>query len=259
MFAKTLKKVIRRIFESTGYTYHRIEKGHFKHDGLDTIHNHDFMSSPDFMRAYNRGLAASGADFHCYWRTHVILWAAHTASQLRGDFVECGVNRGFMSSAIMKDLNWDRVGRTFYLMDTFQGIVPGLLTEKEQAGGTLGHNQGDFYTRNVDEVRANFSEWKNVKIVVGAVPDTLPQVQASEVAFLHLDMNCANPEVAAFKYFWPLMPAGGIVVLDDYAYYGYPEQKVALDAAASEFGMRILSLPTGQGLMVKPEIGPAVH
>jgi hypothetical protein len=42
------------------------------------------------------------------------------------------------------------------------------------------------------------------------------------------------------------------VLLDDYAYYGYLSQKIAMDQFAEEKGIKITSLPTGQGLLVKP-------
>ena len=46
-------------------------------------------------------LDAAGRDYRWHWRVHVGLWTATSALKLAGDFVECGVNRGFMSSAIM--------------------------------------------------------------------------------------------------------------------------------------------------------------
>ena len=42
------------------------------------------------------------------------------------------------------------------------------------------------------------------------------------------------------------------MLLDDYAYHGYLSQKIAMDQFAQEKGIKILSLPTGQGLLVKP-------
>jgi hypothetical protein len=42
------------------------------------------------------------------------------------------------------------------------------------------------------------------------------------------------------------------VLLDDYAGFGYEWQKIGMDAFATERGLSILSLPTGQGLLIKP-------
>jgi hypothetical protein len=48
-----------------------------------------------------------------------------------GDFVECGVNAGFVSSAIMKKLQWNTLGRRFYLIDTFTGPVLTQYSQEE--------------------------------------------------------------------------------------------------------------------------------
>jgi hypothetical protein len=65
-------------------------------------------------------------------------------------------------------------------------------------------------------------------------------------------MNNYLPEVAAFNYFWERLVPGAFVLFDDYAYKGYEPQKVALDAAAAAKDLKIVSLPTGQGLLIKP-------
>jgi len=105
---------------------------------------------------------------------------------------------------------------------------------------------------DVAAVKANFSQWKNVHVIEGSIPSTLERVTASEIAFLHLDLNCAPPEVAALERFWTRLAKGAPVLLDDYAYAGYRQQKLAMDALAARLGVAIASLPTGQGLMLKP-------
>lgn len=227
----------------------------YNQDGLRSIHNHDFMSDPAFVRAYQRGVEAA-SDHHWHWRVHVGLWAARLAARLPGDFVECGVNRGFLSSAIMKDLDWDKTGRRFYLLDTFSGRDERYVSVEEKEGGVLERNRRElesgFYTTNVEAVRANFAEWKNVCIIAGAIPETLEQIDTQCIAFLHIDMNCSPPEVAAIRHLWDRLTPGAPVLLDDYAGFGYEWQKIGMDAFAAERGLSILSLPTGQGLLIKP-------
>lgn len=228
----------------------------YDQDGLRSIHNHEFLTEPDFMRAYARGVQAARRDYQWHWRVHVGLWAARVAEGLPGDFVECGVNRGFLSSAIMSLLNWDKLNRTFFLLDTFSGLDKRYLSDEDRSIGVLERNEREiasgFYTFDIDEVRANFAEWVNTRIIVGSIPDTLPQVTAERIAFLHLDMNCSPPEVAAAEHFWSRLVPGAPVLLDDYAYHGYRSQKLAMDDFAQRHNVVILSLPTGQGLMIKP-------
>lgn len=228
----------------------------YNQDGLYSIHNHEFMSEPEFMRAYTRGVQAADADYNWHWRVHVGLWAAASAAKIPGDFVECGVNRGFLASAIMTLLNWNETGRVFYLLDTFAGLDERYVSDDEKRGGVLERNKAEiergFYTFDVDEVRRNFAEWKNVEIIVGAIPETLPQIRAERIAFLHIDLNCSPPEVATMEALWDRLTPGAFVLLDDYAYHGYRSQKIGIDGFARPRGIPVLSLPTGQGLIVKP-------
>ncbi|HEX4885974.1 MAG TPA: TylF/MycF/NovP-related O-methyltransferase [Casimicrobiaceae bacterium] len=232
--------------------------GVYAQDGLVSVHNHDFIRDEAFARAYARGtMALDGApDYAWHWRVHVGLWAASTAARLDGDFVECGVNRGFLASAIMERLGWDALGRTFWLLDTFAGLDERLVSAREREQGVLARNREElrrgFYVEGPERAMANFAQWRNARIVVGPVPDTLPQVTAARIAYLHLDMNCAEPEVAALEHFWPRLAPGAVVLLDDYAYAGFGAQKQAMDDFALRRDVAICSLPTGQGLLLRP-------
>ena len=255
-----LRSFIRKCVEATGYTISKLPTSvtadtPYDQDGLNTIHNHDFMNDPAFCAAYDRGCKAA-EDYHWHWRVHIGLWVAHAAGKLEGDFVECGVNRGFLSSAIMQYLDWNSQNRTFYLLDTFGGLNEKYLSEEDRKREALVKEDrkwdGDFYVRDVETVKANFSQWKNVQIIQGPVPETLDQVKTQKVAYVHIDMNCSPPEVAALRFFWDRLTPGGFVLFDDYAYRGYRSQKQALDEVAKEKGVMIASIPTGQGVLIKP-------
>lgn len=228
----------------------------YDQDGLRTTHNHEFMHDQDFLRAYARGVQAVGLDYQWHWRVHVGLYAARTAAHLPGDFVECGVNRGFMSSAIMELLDWNQTGRMFFLLDTFAGIDERYISPDEKQQGMMERNERDiksgFYTFDIDDVRRNFAQWPNTKIIVGPIPETLQEISSQKFAFVHLDLNCSPPEVAALDWLWDRIVPGGIVLLDDYAYTGYRSQKLGMDGFARARGVSVLSLPTGQGMIVKP-------
>lgn len=232
--------------------------GVYSNDAMICFNTHAFLDDPAFQRSYQRGVRALGGDdwYQWEWRVHVGLWAAASASKVKGDFVECGVSYGFLSSAVMEYLDWDKLGRTFYLLDTFAGLDPRFVSAGERESGALEkseqHVRHGVYVSSVDSVRANFAQWRNQRIIVGAVPETLDQVDADAVAYLHIDMNCAPPEVAALRHFWPRLSPGAFVLLDDYANRGRDEQRIAMDEVAGELGVQICALPTGQGLLIKP-------
>jgi hypothetical protein len=252
------KTVIRQFIERAGYAPREYLRGAvcvYAEDGLRSFHNHDFMRDPSFCKAYERGCRAA-FDYKWHWRVHIGLWAGFTASKLAGDFVECGVNRGFLSSAIMEFLDWDSLNRTFYLLDTFEGVDPRYVSQEDRQCGVTKRSKSlledGLYVRDVESVKVNFSQWKNTRIIKGSVPETLNQVETQNVAYLHLDMNCSPPEIAAMNFFWDRLVPGAVILLDDYAYLGSESQKHAMDAFGKEKQVMIASLPTGQGLLIKP-------
>jgi len=254
---KAVSSLIKDLFKRCGFILLRDRPYIYNQDGLFSIHNHDFITDPAFIKAYQRGIKASdGVDSLFHWRVHVVLWVAQAASKLPGDFVECGVNKGFYSSAIMQYLDWNSLDKKFFLLDTFNGIDERFVNDEEKRLGRLEINQRVLdqggYELNVESVRKNFSEWERVQIIQGAVPETLRQVDTEQVAYLHLDMNCAIPEVAATEFFWPRLVPGGFVLFDDYAYAGFEPQHSALNKFADSKRIKVMSLPTGQGLVCKP-------
>jgi hypothetical protein len=255
-----LHTVRRRIAQSLYVLLRWAAPATYAQDGLISVHSHVFMEDPAFIEAYARGVKAIGGvdSYRWHWRIHIGLWAANVASRLDGDFVECGVNRGFLSSAIMTHLDWNSLDRDFYLLDTFAGLDSRSVSDDERKDSMLRKNaenlESGFYVKGADSVRANFAQWPRARIVEGAIPDTLIQVTAQRIAYLHLDMNCAPPEIAALTYFWERLVPGAPVLLDDYAYFGYLPQKLAMDKFARERGVAVCSLPTGQGLIIKPTL-----
>jgi hypothetical protein len=100
---------IRSLLNSFGYAvFNTRPQGCYARDGLFTYHSAHFRYMPAFQTAYARAVKAShGVDPRMEWRLHVALWVAGAALRAAGDFVECGVNAGFVSSGIMQYLHWE--------------------------------------------------------------------------------------------------------------------------------------------------------
>jgi O-methyltransferase len=265
MIARTFKGLAHRSLAAFGYQVRRIpdparrykQRAPYDSDSL-TVHNKHvpFLQNPRFMSAYKRGIesgqrfaGAPNVDIHIEWRVAVTIWAATHGAKLQGDFVECGVNTGIYSLAICDYLEFNKLGKVFYLFDTFEGIPDEQMTDAERPHRTAHQSHYfDCYTL----VKENFAPFPAAKLVRGKVPDTLRDVSIGKVAYLSIDMNVAYPERKAIEYFWPKLSAGACVVLDDYAWIGYEEQRATLDDFARGAGVEILALPTGQGLIIKP-------
>jgi hypothetical protein len=113
----------------------------YNQDGLATQHNCNFLNDKHFMNCYNLALDHGLAvDPNIHWRAHVACWAALQAKNLEGDFIECGVNKGFLSKIICEYLDFKSMSKTnFYLLDTFEGLSDKYISKEEKdAGRTAG-------------------------------------------------------------------------------------------------------------------------
>ncbi|HKA84492.1 MAG TPA: TylF/MycF/NovP-related O-methyltransferase [Acidimicrobiales bacterium] len=221
----------------------------YNQDGLATTHSAPFMSDPLFLEAYEAGKSTGSWTFgDLHWRAHVVCWAAERGASLSGDFVECGVNRGGYALTVIKYLGFERMQKTFYLLDTYDGLAERYISAEEKARGVRVGEYEPCY----DAVVRTFAPYANTRIIKGTVPDTLPQVDTDRVAFLSLDMNTRDPEIAAAEHFWDKLASGAAIVLDDYGWRKHVEQQRAFDDFAKRRGVQVLALPTGQGLILKP-------
>jgi O-methyltransferase len=225
----------------------------FAGDSLVSWHNVEFLDDPAFRRAVELGNARQSWDrtYDVRWRYHVILWAAWRAARMEGDFVECGVNRGGFSRAVVDYVDFGHLDKTFYLMDTFDGLDESTITPEERA---MGVSRAKFakYTDCFADVQDAFRAFPNVVLVRGSIPETLPRVVPAKVSYLSIDMNVVLPEIAAAEHFWDRLVSGAVIILDDYGHAPHVLQKRAFDAFAAERGAQVLLLPTGQGLLFKP-------
>lgn len=222
----------------------------YQADGLMTSNNCDFIQEPRFKAAYAAAAATNPWEgFDMPWRVYIVCWFANKVKDLPGQYVECGVNTGAYARAIMEYTNFKTLGKTFYLLDTYQGLVAQQITDAEyKAGiGAYLHNYKDVYQQVIETFR-DFP----AKVIKGMVPGTLSQCDAEQICYLSIDMNVKEPEIAAAEYFWDRIVKGGVIILDDYGFPKHIEQKLAFDQFAREKGVEILSLPTGQAIIFKP-------
>ncbi len=227
----------------------------YKSDGLFTRQNSDCLDEPDFLKAYQLSLTVNDwrteLNIDMRWRYYIVCWFAKMANELEGDFVECGVYKGGYSLALASYLNFKETDKSFWLLDTFNGLVKEHLSPEEISSGLFEHYQ-NRYEECYEAVKKTFEPYPNYKIIRGPVPDTLPQCKAEKISYLSIDMNIAEPEIAAANFFWDKMVTGGIVILDDYGFSSHINQKLAFDDWAKEKKVPILCLPTGQAIIFKP-------
>lgn len=213
--------------------------------------NLGFQNDKKFLDAYKKGIALDNIITDISYRVYISCWAAQKAKRLEGDFVECGVNKGVISKTIVEYIDFYNIqNKKFYLFDTYEGLVPEQQLEQiEKDKYSFWKN---YYTPCYEETKKAFQQYPNVSLVKGIVPESLHTVQIDKVAYLSIDMNCAYPEIEAIKFFWDKLVSGAVVILDDYAWRTHEPQKNAFDSFCLSKNVEILTLPTGQGMIIKP-------
>jgi hypothetical protein len=171
------------------------------------------------------------------WRTYTLTQFAMIADLVEGDFIELGVLSGYHVDRVLECVSFK--DRNYFLFDLFE------WKEGDSHQKLQNHND-DLYQKVVNK----YKPYNYIKIIRGNVPQSFNEGFPNKVAFAHIDMNNADPEVASIKKIIPILSKGGIIILDDYGWYGYRRQKIALDPVVKSFGLKIIELPTGQGLII---------
>lgn len=244
---KTIGKMLpRSLYNIIGVVFYGNIK--YNEDMLITTHTCNFREEKDFIKA--KEISQKETDFYLQidWRLHTILWAAKHCSNLEGDFVECGVNQAFFMRAIVDYIDFNNLDKKIFLLDTYEGIPLDTVMEGEDNG----HIKDNFFPGTYEGVKHSFRNYKNVEIIKGIIPDTLPLVKTDKIAFMSIDLNNAKPEIDSMRYFWDRVVKGGIIILDDYAYSkDYKFQREEWDKLSHEMNFTILTLATGQGMIIK--------
>lgn len=236
-------------FQQALATIKDIYKGGFYHNDMLICfgRNLSFRHDKKFVSSFYDSVT-NEQEHSLIWRLHTLAWAAKNALNVEGDFVECGVFKGFCSSVLLKYLDFQDMPRQAYLYDTFEGLPEKTSTEKERRDWD--------YTRYDSEaiyngVREKFSKYKNVNIIRGIVPDSFEVAVPEKIAFLHIDMNSEKAEMLALERLFDRVTPGGMIVFDDFGWTSNINQMKAELAFMNQRGHPVLELPTGQGVVIK--------
>lgn len=214
--------------------------GTFAGDNLLTFSKSlGFLNDQKFLTAFH-GAGPDTGELSLVWRCHVLCWAARRALNCPGDFVEAACFKGFTARVLCSALDFAHTGRDYWLYDLFDPPA-------DYAHLLPGHGV-DLY----EKVVQRFADVPRVHVIKGRIPQSFAMGEPKQVAFLHVDMNDHEPEMATLDQFYPRMPSGGVIVLDDYGWLGYAEQRQYTEMWCRFHNLDVLELPTGQGLIIKP-------
>lgn len=192
-----------------------------------------------FVKAWESNIQ-NDADRAIAWRRYILACSAYHCAQLPGDFVECGVYRGTGIKTVIDYFGKDEFTKSYWGYDTYD-------YNPVEHHKFVGQEDGLF-----NEIQQRFAGYDQVKLVKGLLPESLIGNSPERIAFLHIDLNNAEYEIAVLNVLFDRVVPGGMVILDDYEWGGdYRLQKIAEDAWFDQRRYRVFPLPTGQGLVLK--------
>jgi hypothetical protein len=217
-----------------------VTPGYFYGDNLFTWgRNNSALEDATFKKAWQENIK-NGADEAIVWRRYILACSAYHCIQLPGDFAEFGVYIGTGMKTVMDYLGGEAFPKSFWGYDTFD--------YNPVEGHTFNGQQDGMF----EVVKERFVNYPQTKLIKGFLPDSFSQGIPDSVAFMHIDLNNYEGEIAVLEALFDRVVPGGIIILDDYEWAGiYRSQKKEEDQWFDKRGYRVFPLPTGQGMVLK--------
>ncbi len=132
-----------------------------------------------------------------------------------GDFVECGVYKGGSAAILAQHLENER---KIWLYDSFAGMPPTTEPDGTDAQAWVGDCVGSVVA--VEEVmQLTQVAPEAYQINVGWFQETFSVALPEQVALLHCDADWYESVSLVLETFYPRMPTGACVILDDFGYW----------------------------------------
>jgi hypothetical protein len=162
--------------------------------------------------------------------------------ELPGDIAELGVYRGATASILANIAR--RLGRTAYLLDTFEGFAKTDLVAIDNDKPTA------FADTSLERVRALVGD-QNVKYIKGYFPATASQLPSdASYCLVHIDCDLYAPTRSALEYFYPRMVPGGFIIVHDYSSLHWNGAETAVDQFFAGRPEAVVPLPDNAGSVV---------
>lgn len=144
------------------------------------------------------------------------LWSlvAESAKLADGDVIEVGVWRGGTGCLIASRCRQARIHAAVHLCDNFQGMVKTGEFDTSFSGGEL----ADASAASVRQLAARLG-LANIHVRPGVFPEESGSaLENVRFRFGHIDVAVYRSGRDIFRWLWPRMVPGGIVVFDDYGF-----------------------------------------
>jgi O-methyltransferase len=136
---------------------------------------------------------------------------------------------------------------TFYLCDTFQGVVNATDVDTFYSGGE--HADTDIA---IVEHLAGMMKLENIEILQGIFPkDTATEVTDERFRFCHIDVDVYQSGKDVLEWIWDRLVPGGIIVFDDYGFNTCPGITKLVEEISKDKDKLFIWNSNGQGYIIK--------
>ena len=177
-------------------------------------------------------------------RRYMLYGLATHCTKVDGDFAEAGVWRGgtaYLLASVIANSD-----KKLHLFDSFEGL------SSPNGQHDNAYKEGDFKNASLEHVQEVLKKYEaEVEMHHGWIPDTFKGLESGKFSFVHVDVDLYQPALDSCEFFYPRLSEGGIMVFDDYGFPACRGEKVAVDKYFKDKDDEVISLPTGQGLVMK--------
>ncbi len=215
--SRFVRRILRRILDSTGYEVSRRTegRGNLLYEPVRPLAtyspwNRDALFEETYEAIQDHTLVDK---YRCYE-----LWSLVEQSvKIPGGIIEVGVWKGGTGALIAKKALLCRISGLVYLCDTFAGVVKAGPEDSSYGGG----EHADTSRKTVEKLVIERLKLPNVRILEGIFPEeTSHLIEEDTFRFCHIDVDVYQSAQDIIAWIWEKMAIGGIIVYDDYGFHG---------------------------------------
>jgi O-methyltransferase len=161
-----------------------------------------------FLRLFEKITGSTMVDIY---RCYELYTLAKQMVLVPGDFIEIGVWRGGTAAL----LAGAAPRKTMHLFDTFRGVA-----KANRAYDTLyvGGEHADTNQATVNDLFQAMGLTGNVH--AGVFPEDTSRFLPASISLAHIDVDTYSSAKDSFLAVWPAVHANGVVIFDDYGFFG---------------------------------------
>ena len=148
------------------------------------------------------------------YRCYELYSIASGLNKLEGHCMEVGVWKGGTAAIIAKAVS-ENTATKVLLFDTFKGVPKAGAKDTLYKGGEHSDTSREVVIELMKELKLF-----NCEIHRGIFPDDFPNITIQKLKMVHIDVDVYQSAKDIFEYVWPKLVVGGVVVFDDYGFWG---------------------------------------